>query len=80
MPVYIYNCKQCDKEWEAFRPMASRHDETCKCGAKPDIVLRPGARPQVMEYFDVGLGVHITGPAHRRAVMKARGVHEAEKP
>ena len=33
MPIYVYKCPKCGKEWERRKPMAEMDDEKCpKCG------------------------------------------------
>jgi putative FmdB family regulatory protein len=32
MPVYLYICDKCHREWEALKKMKDRHLENCECG------------------------------------------------
>ena len=75
MPLYTYTC--CGEEWESFRPIKNRRKERCKsCDKKAKLVISNKAKPVVMEYYDEGLGSRVTGPRHRKRLMRERDVEE----
>ena len=43
MPTYDYHCPACERDEERVSPMATRHDQTCGCGAPLEMVYRASA-------------------------------------
>lgn len=78
MPIYQYKCRNCNNSWEDVRTVEKRHESICVCGQLADIVISPTAKPVILDYFDMGLGAMITGPKHKRSIMKQKGIEEAE--
>ena len=77
MPLYEYRCDDCDKEWEGMNRIASRENEKCPtCAKNATIVMSPGMRPVIVEYYSENLQAQVTGPAHRKELMKAKGLEE----
>lgn len=90
MPFYEYRCPDGDTT-EIMSSMSARPDTVaCEvCGVPAKLVPSltsfsiKGANPDhAVERFpnyNRGLGVEVTSPAHKRAVMKAQGVVEASR-
>lgn len=72
MPLYDYRCKSCSWEGEKMAPIAVRHSQKCDtCDGKLEMIFKPQPRyVPFQNYFDIGLGVEITGRDHRRRVMR----------
>lgn len=72
MPLYDYQCSGCGAETEKMATVAERREQRCAdCDALLEIVHRPQRHYQIFQnYFDIGLGVKITGRDHRRRVMR----------
>ena len=50
MPIYGYQCKKCNREWEAFRRIMERLEERCPdCHKRPQLLL--SANVQVFKPF-----------------------------
>ena len=76
-PIYEYYCTCTDETWDAVYNIKDRHTEKCTdCGKKAEIAMSVGAKPVIMEYYSENLQAQVTGPAHRRALMKLKGVEE----
>lgn len=81
MPLYDYECDQCGAESERMALMAERNSQKCECGGALIIVHRPTPRYKPFNnYFDIGLGVEITGRDHRRRVMRDLGMDFRDHP
>ena len=77
MPLYEYRCNDCDKEWDGMNRVANRENENCPdCGVKATILMSVGTRPVIIEYYSENLQAQVTGPAHRKELMKAKGLEE----
>jgi len=64
-------------EWDSAHKIKNRHKEKCPdCGEKAKLLITTTARPVVYDYYDNGLGERVTGPAHRRELMKKKGLYE----
>lgn len=79
MPTYEYRCPKCG----IFDIVQSIHDNplvncpTCNSDISRIITGGTGFILDVHDtYYDVGLGMHITSKAHRKAVMKERNLVE----
>ena len=77
MPTYTYYCTECKKEWEAVHTINERNKEVC-CNKDPDIIITKFSKSQMQynNYYDVGLGEWITGPKHRKRIMKEKNLVE----
>ena len=79
MPIYEYYCDCYDGEevWESFHKVDDRNNEKCPdCGQKASIAMSVGQRPVIMEYYSENLQANVTGPAHRKQLMKQKGLEE----
>lgn len=77
MPLYLYHCSGCDNKWESAHTIADRYDELCpKCNKKAHIHICGKSMPIVYNYFSENLDTYITGPGHRKKVMKKMGLEE----
>ena len=75
MPIYCYT--HCVRTWDSVRKIDDRHNELCpECGETAEILITAGARPVVYDYYDNGLGERVTGPAHRRRLMKQKDLED----
>ena len=78
MPLYDFKCKSCMIEWEEFSKMDGKDDVRCeRCGGEGVSLITIRSKPNVfMEEYDEGLDAVVTGPAHRRQIMKERHYEE----
>lgn len=78
MPLYDFHCKKCDKKWESFRKINDKMNESCpQCKGKATSLMTGfKSNPTFYQGYDLGLDVVITGPAHRRRIMKERNLFE----
>ena len=77
MPLYEYRCNGCNEEWESVHSVDTRKEEYCAyCGEKAEMLISQTARPVIYEGYDEGLNAHITGPKHRKQLMKEKGLEE----
>jgi len=76
MPIYTYS--HCDNIWEATHKIADRHREKCpECGKKSILIITATkTKPVVYDYYDNGLDERVTGPQHRRRLMKQKDLEE----
>lgn len=78
MPTYDYHCYDCGIEWEAVHKVNERELEYCdECGKQAGRYITMTGRPVILEYYSENLNAHITGPNHRKEVMRQKGVEEA---
>lgn len=77
MPIYQYLCPQCDESFEALRHVALRYVATCPtCSETGRLLISLPARLADIDYYDDGLGMHVTSREQRRKEMKSRGLDE----
>lgn len=77
MPMYEYECLACNEEWETVRTVDTRMEENCAyCGEKAKLLISVGARPIIEDYYSENLGTIVTGPKHRKELMRAKGLEE----
>jgi putative FmdB family regulatory protein len=78
MPIYPYRCDKCGQKWDSFHSVDTRGDENCRICKVPAIreIAALQARPQIIEEYSTQLGEYITGPAHKRKVMREKGLEE----
>jgi len=79
MPNYAYNCKKCNREWEAFHHIDDRENERCVCGcqAKQDMskfsngihVFKPFISQEMSE-----TDMLITSKRQHKEELKKRGL------
>lgn len=86
MPIYEYACPECHRVDERFVPHRKSANMRIVCptsgcnGVQQRIMSLPVIRPDSMPpYYDHGLGEKITSRSHRRDVMRAKGLVEADK-
>lgn len=72
MPLYDFRCGGCEVELERPARIVDRHTQVCEeCGGPLTLIPKP--QPKYVpfhSYFDIGLGVEVTGRDHRRRVMR----------
>ena len=77
MPIYEYECLDCKEEWETYHTVDTRLEETCAyCSKKASMLMSVQARPIIEEYYSENLGAVVTGPKHRKELMKQKGLEE----
>lgn len=78
MPMYDYECKECNKDWINFHVVDERGDEKCPCCKGEAIrLISSGPKPVVYNYYCDGIGAQITGPEQRAKLMKKKGLADA---
>lgn len=82
MPLYDYECETCGTEREKFARMADRREQRCDtCDGPLTLIARPTPRyVPFQSYFDIGLGVEITGRDHHRRVMRDTNCVQRDPP
>jgi len=82
MPLYDYECACCGIELEQMVPMAVRHSARCPtCSGSLNLVFRPTPRYVPFHpYFDIGLGVDVTGRDFRRRYMRDHALEHRDPP
>ena len=84
MPVYDFQCGECDTKEEIFlRVDKINQKQYCKCGQHLTRLITPFGRHQSWSgtysgYFDRGLGCYIDDYHHREKVMRKLGVRPLE--
>lgn len=77
MPIYEYQCEDCVEQWETFHSVDTRKEEKCAyCDEKATLLMSVGARPIIEEYYSENLGAVVTGPKHRKELMRQKGLEE----
>ena len=79
MPLYDYECNDCEHSEEFFMDFYDESPQCSKCGATmyQKISLwanTPGRWGDSHGYFDRGLGTYVNNFAHRDKLMKEKGV------
>lgn len=77
MPNYSYTCTVCNREWESVHTVDARNTERC-CSKKANLLITTVSKSVVNEGYNIGLGCNITGPAHKRRIMKEKGLSELD--
>lgn len=79
MPTYAYECTNCGATVEAFRSIEERKTFKCNCGEVMEIVIAtpPNHPREMLRHFDNGLGCYVEDRAHRKRLMRERGLREA---
>lgn len=82
MPLYDYECSGCGEESEKQALIDRRHEQVCDlCSCPLTLVQRPTRHYRPFHnYFDMGLGVEITGREHRRRVMRGLSMDFKDHP
>jgi hypothetical protein len=86
MPLHDFFCPACHTEWEGYvrwpEWLAEWHkQQPCVCGAPGRPLLsRPTVRPDLVPYYDDGLGARVLSRAHRRTLMAAASLVENDAP
>jgi len=82
MPLYDLKCKKCSHEWEGFARVKSKNHQRCpKCKKACGETLitcksDPGLWCIGNAEYDEGLDAMVTGPGHRKQLMKERSLEE----
>ena len=78
MPLYDFKCKSCMIEWEEFSKMSEKDNVRCeRCNGEGVSLITIRTKPNVfMEEYVEGFDAVVTGPAHRRQIMKERHYEE----
>lgn len=83
MPIYSYRCEKCGHTDTAVRRVDNRHESpVClRCAGGMNLYITP-VRLSVanifMDYFDPGLGEHITSPKRRKYLQEKAGFVDAQ--
>jgi putative FmdB family regulatory protein len=78
MPIYQYECGDCQEITDAWRSVAERNDcPKCECGGETKkIISAYHAHGDLEPYFDDNLQTFIQSKQHRKQVMQEQGVFE----
>jgi len=80
MPLYVYQCDQCDSQLDRFYSVADRHTKlACECGGPmKKIIARGHAHSDIDVTTDDIDGVprHINSRRHLRDLMREKNVIE----
>ena len=80
MPIYDFQCLNCDYEFEDFSPVEFKDNVKCKeCGFSTKTLITQSGGFRYEDGYDADLGVNITGPAHRSRVMDKLGLVDVHK-
>ena len=73
MPRYDYLCPNCGDECERQSTISQRKHQRCdQCDTVLDQIYKPQPHYKPFHgYFDIGLGVEVTGKQQRAKVMRA---------
>lgn len=79
MPLYDYQCKKCNCEFEEVQKIEDRYNVPCpKCGRKSDLLItcskRDWFRVHINEDFD-GTPIEVTSKKHLKELCKKHGVY-----
>jgi putative FmdB family regulatory protein len=78
MPLYEYECPDCQAVKDEFRTVEQRNDApTCECGTVTQKIIS-GYRVigDLEPYYDDNLEAVVKSKQHRREVMREKGVSE----
>ena len=71
MPLYDYECESCGQQKERFFWLAERKRSLkCDCGGRMKTIITTRAKPEVVDEWDEVLNARVTGPKHRRQLMR----------
>ena len=77
MPLYEYECGDCKEEWETVNTIDTRKEEYCVfCGEKATLLISKTGKPVIHEYYSESLDARVTGPKHRKELMRRKGMEE----
>ena len=78
MPIYEYECGDCQKITDAYRRVADLDNcPPCECGGKTKKIISAfWTHSDLTPYYDDNLQTHIQSKQHRKKVMKQQGVCE----
>ena len=64
--------------WESVNKIQYRRLEKCpQCGKQATLMISATrVKPVILEGFDEHLDTHITGPAHKKRVMREKNLEE----
>jgi len=76
MPLYDYVCGRCNSKKEKFFKADKKKDKIgCGCGGKMKSVITTRTKPLVFDEWDEVLGARVTGPKHRKELMRKHPLH-----
>lgn len=82
MPIYPYECQDCNKDFEVAKPIASIDaEEICDACASPNtkrnIALSGIERSSAVQpYYEPALGCIINSKSQKKQILKDRGLEE----
>lgn len=80
MPRYDVDCPKCGIH-ERFKIMDARHDPCDTCGGPIELLFTSSTPSKGFEaYFDMGLGVEVTGIGDRKVVMRREKLDYRDHP
>jgi putative FmdB family regulatory protein len=75
MPLYKYECKDCNYGYTAQHTVDERYDERCgRCGGEVFIVIGRVGVNVFTPHFNVHLGEYVHSRQHQKTIMKMQGV------
>ena len=77
MPIYVYRCLQCQREFDRTVPMAARDAQRCDCGGAVERLFPLFHTPTFKPQWDENLGpgkVFIESEKQYKAELKKRGL------
>lgn len=82
MPLYEYQCPSCDQIMESLQKpdVATIPCPTCPDWYAERIISLPTVRPDLVPYYDDGLGARVESRAHRRQLMQQASLVENDAP
>ena len=76
MPIYEYMCPQCRTIKTEVKTIAERDIAPMCCGTMTLKIVSELSKPQILDYYDEGLGSHVTGLKDRSRKMKEKDLAE----
>lgn len=71
MPLYDYECGKCRGKTEHFFKVKQKKDTIkCGCGSQMKSIISTKRKPMIVDEWDEVLGARVTGPAHRKELMR----------
>jgi len=80
MPIYEYECLECEKRFEELCNISERHDVRCnKCGEKVRLLVstsisRDWFRPHWNEHLDTTRSIYVGSKKEYKRLCKDKGV------
>jgi len=77
MPLYEYECPNCNTTFDAFRLVAERRNEICSCGTPATIVIGGNVAVHIFTpYYSKALGRWLGNRQEKEAHLKANHLVE----